>query len=44
MAEAQKQEFKDRVRHWAEKLSVRRRWLYVRPMRNKWASCSTNGT
>ena len=39
----QKREFKQRVRHWAEKLDVKIVWLGVRPMRNKWASCSTNG-
>ena len=40
---ATKQEFKHRVRHWAERLDVQIVWLGVRPMRNKWASCSTNG-
>ena len=40
---AQKQEFKQRVRHWAEKLDVNIVWLGIRPMNNKWASCSTNG-
>ena len=35
--------FKRRVRHWADKLDVKIVWLGVRPMRNKWASCSTNG-
>ena len=35
--------FKQRVRHWAEKLEAPVVWLGVRPMRNKWASCSTNG-
>ena len=35
--------FKARVHHWAEKLDVEVVWLGVRPMRNKWASCSTNG-
>jgi len=35
--------FKARVRHWADKLDVKIVWLGVRPMRNKWASCSTNG-
>lgn len=40
---APKNEFKTRVRHWAEKLDVEIAWLGVRPMRNKWASCSTNG-
>ncbi|MBU1187588.1 MAG: M48 family metallopeptidase [Gammaproteobacteria bacterium] len=34
--------FKNRVRHWADKLDVKIVWLGVRPMRNKWASCSTN--
>ncbi len=38
-----KQVFKARVHHWAEKLDVDIVWLGVRPMRNKWASCSTNG-
>ena len=40
---AQKREFKQRVRHWAEKLDVDIVWLGIRPMNNKWASCSTNG-
>ncbi len=35
--------FKQRVRDWADKLDVRIVWLGVRPMRNKWASCSTEG-
>lgn len=38
-----KEEFKARVLQWAEKLDVRVRSLAVRPMRSKWASCSTNG-
>ena len=38
-----KQEFKTRVRHWATKLDVQIIWLGVRPMRTKWASCSTKG-
>jgi predicted metal-dependent hydrolase len=38
-----KTEFKDRVRHWAAKLDVDVRSLAVRPMKNKWASCSTKG-
>ena len=41
--EAQKRTFKVRVRRWADKLDVKVNWLGVRPMRNKWASCSTNG-
>ena len=39
-----KEELKSRVMEWAAKLDVRVRGLYVRPMRNKWASCSTAGT
>lgn len=39
----QKREFKRRVRHWADKLEVKVIWLGVRPMRSKWASCSTAG-
>jgi predicted metal-dependent hydrolase len=35
--------FKERVRLWADKLDVKIVWLGVRPMRNKWASCSTAG-
>jgi predicted metal-dependent hydrolase len=39
-----KEEFKAHVFEWAAKLDVKVRALYVRPMRNKWASCSTAGT
>ncbi|HEU4710221.1 MAG TPA: M48 family metallopeptidase [Pyrinomonadaceae bacterium] len=39
-----KEEFKSRVREWALKLDVRVRSITVRPMSNKWASCSTAGT
>ncbi len=38
-----REEFKTRVYQWAEKLDVRVRSLAVRPMRKKWASCSTAG-
>jgi predicted metal-dependent hydrolase len=38
-----KREFKSRVRKWAEKLDVKVRMVTMRPMRNKWASCSTAG-
>lgn len=38
-----KEEFKARVLEWAGKLDVSVNALAVRPMRNKWASCSTNG-
>jgi predicted metal-dependent hydrolase len=41
--EVQKRAFKARVHHWADKLDVKVTWLGVRPMRNKWASCSTHG-
>jgi predicted metal-dependent hydrolase len=36
-------EFKARVLEWAEKLDVKVRTLAIRPMRHKWASCSTAG-
>jgi len=36
-------EFKERVLSWAKKLDVKIVWLGVRPMRKKWASCSTAG-
>ena len=39
-----KDTFKERVRQWAEKLDVDFQSLAVRPMRNKWASCSSNGS
>ncbi len=38
-----KQAFKRRVYEWADKLDVQVVWLGVRTMRNKWASCSTQG-
>lgn len=41
--DSKKAEFKQRVRLWAERLDVKIVWLGVRPMRNKWASCSTAG-
>ncbi len=40
---ASKREFKERVRHVADKLGVDIRILAVRSMKTKWASCSTNG-
>lgn len=36
--------FHARVREWATKLDVPATAIYVRPMRRKWASCSTTGT
>lgn len=38
-----KKEFKDRVGYWAEKIDVKVKSMYLRSMRNKWASCSTKG-
>lgn len=40
---ADKKAFKTCVMEWAEKLEVKVRMLCLRPMSNKWASCSTNG-
>ena len=37
-------EFKTRVVEWGTKLDVKAHSIYVRPMRRKWASCSTAGT
>lgn len=37
-------QFKARVLEWAAKLDVQAHAIYVRPMRRKWASCSTAGT
>lgn len=39
-----REEFKARVFEWAAKLDVKAHAIYVRPMRRKWASCSTAGT
>jgi predicted metal-dependent hydrolase len=38
-----KEEFKARVHEWATKLNVKVRAIAVRPMANKWASCSSAG-
>ena len=38
-----KEHFKARVLEWANKLGVKTRAVTLRPMRNKWASCSTAG-
>lgn len=38
-----REDFKSRVKHWADKLDIEVRSLTLRPMKNKWASCSTNG-
>ena len=39
-----REEFKGRVKEWARKLEVDAHSIYIRPMRRKWASCSTGGT
>ena len=38
-----KQDFKDRVYYFAERLDVKVKFLAMRRMLTKWASCSTNG-
>jgi len=38
-----KAEFKREVTDWAVKLEIQVTTIYLRPMKNKWASCSTNG-
>ena len=38
-----KARFKKRVMKWAKKLDVEVHSLAIRPMRTKWASCSTAG-
>lgn len=38
-----KTEFKKRVHHFADKIKVDVKAVYIRPMKNKWASCSTKG-
>ena len=39
-----REDFKSRVLEWSGKLGVKPSAVYVRPMRRKWASCSTAGT
>jgi len=41
--QAAKLGFKERVAHWAELLKVGTHVVVLRPMRSKWASCSTSG-
>jgi len=38
-----KEMFKQRVLQWAQKLNVSASSIVVRPMKTKWASCSTSG-
>jgi predicted metal-dependent hydrolase len=35
--------FKAEVRAWAERMGVQPREIHIRPMKRKWASCSSNG-
>jgi len=35
--------FNAEVRAWAERIGVQPREIHVRPMKRKWASCSSNG-
>ena len=35
--------FKDEVRRWAGRIGVEPKEVYIRPMRRKWASCSSAG-
>lgn len=39
-----REEFRARVKEWAEKLDVDAKAIYIRPMTQKWASCSSAGT
>lgn len=41
--ENRKGEFRNKVRQWADKLGVEVQWIAIRPMKTKWASCSTKG-
>ena len=38
-----RKEFKTSVLTWADRLEIKVQSVYLRPMKNKWASCSTNG-
>jgi predicted metal-dependent hydrolase len=38
-----KGEFKEAVNKWSDKLNVKTKTIALRPMKNKWASCSTKG-
>jgi predicted metal-dependent hydrolase len=38
-----KESLKSRIMEWADKLDVQIHSITVRPMRTKWASCSTSG-
>jgi predicted metal-dependent hydrolase len=36
-------DFKASVQAWAEKIGYRLKEIHIRPMKRKWASCSTSG-
>ncbi len=38
-----REEFRRRVKYWSDKLDIKVKSLALRPMKNKWASCSTSG-
>jgi predicted metal-dependent hydrolase len=44
MKDDPREQFRARVVEWARKLGVEAHSIYIRPMRRKWASCSTAGT
>lgn len=39
----QKQKFKSRVKEIAREMDIKVKSISIRPMKNKWASCSTDG-
>lgn len=43
VASHEKTDFKRKVQHWADKLDIQVTSISIRAMKNKWASCSTNG-
>lgn len=44
MSVSAREKFRARILEWAAKLDVKATAIYIRPMRRKWASCSTAGT
>ena len=44
MSTTGREKFRARILEWAAKLDVKATAIYIRPMRRKWASCSTAGT
>lgn len=37
------QDFKRDVMHWANELNIKPKEIHIRPMKKKWASCSSKG-